>query len=1255
MSRCRRDTLLLLCALVAVATLTVGTVFAGSAAAADTSEPTVNDGTILNDTVTPGDELVVNASGTDASNIVEARVRLDLEGSNIPYGIDQGSNGTFVLERFNRSGLNKSDIRFNTTISESRIDGTYELQEVTLTDAAGNERSETKYSPAWDSVEISTPNDPEDDGPDIQSVSLLNDTVEPGEKVAVDVEATDASDIISISAELELKDPNLDYNTDFNNQLNLEANETQVTQDGTTTLTTTVPETLVEGSYRVDRVEVQDEYFNDGASNPDSDFNTGDLTVENGVSITDTADPTISDVYLLNSSVQPGENLTVELVVDKAGSPIVEAEATLDHQNYYGGDTGEIELEKVDDSGLGDTIRLTTTLDPNETVEGSYQLNDYSVSITDAARNTQDQALGDFTKTVDVGPTPPDTNGPEISNISVANESIQAGEELVVTADVGDESGIASVTAQFNRTRLPEPYQTPEDYDNDANSEQIESKLSLTATNESTMTPANGTVNLTTTVPSGVLSGDYKLTNVRATDVNGAVNDDVGDSYVDYRYGDYLDVNQNGEISPLTRVSVDAKDPATLDTTPPEITDFNVLNNTVEPGDDLVVELNATDENGLSKATVGVGPVIVDGTPGALPEKTESEVTNIQSDTLTRISTTIPESSPLGTVEFAEGNLTVYDTDKNKDTVDPQTQIKIGTVVSTDPANGSYTSIQNAIDNASAGDTIEVRSGTYNEELTIDKDLRLVASDGATLDGGSLGSGTTAMTAASASVTPTVEGFTITDYDHGINASESTSDWTVSDTAITGVDNAISANDSTGNWTLDNVTVVDSTEYGLDATNSSGDWTATDLNITDPGGTGVDAAGAAGSWGIDDTVIHNSSATGIAAADSSGNWTLENVSLTNTTGYGINASGTTDSWTIKSSTITNVTQSNPVALPADGTGIYAADTTTDWSVTESIITDTAADGLNATAAQIAGNATRNYWGATNGPSGAYAGSGVSVVGNVTATPYYTSANLSNLSSPLSSNDTTTLDGTNTTVGFELQNDRAANKSYILNLSLPSGWTAVSYTDDGGDRQSGEAKWLWQTIEPGETVEPTVTVDAPEDINGTYQITGEALIEGEDSVVATETAEITVLDRNLTATIADQTIANGSETNITVQAPQEDGSFVDRTDEASYDSNDTSVATVYSNGTVTAVGNGTTTINATYGSKTDNVTVTVEPASVQQGIDENNNGEIDDIEVLDAIEYWQNNEAVPRTDGKKIGDFEILDLIEKWRNNTEYTK
>ena len=254
------------------------------------------------------------------------------------------------------------------------------------------------------------------------------------------------------------------------------------------------------------------------------------------------------------------------------------------------------------------------------------------------------------------------------------------------------------------------------------------------------------------------------------------------------------------------------------------------------------------------------------------------------------------------------------------------------------------------------------------------------------------------------------------------------------------------------------------------------------------------------------------------------------------------------------------------------------------------------------------------------------------------------------SAALSGTDVSSLDGTNTTVTFDLENTGETNSSYILNLSLPEGWTAVDYNNDGGDRQDGEAKWLWQTITPNETVSPSVTLEVPKNIEGTYTVSGDAL--SNDSIVAQADAAVTVFDGNLNASLNEQTIGNGTETAMTVEAPQSDGSFVDVTDQAVYTSNNTDVATVDANGTVTAKSTGTATLNVSYDNRVANVTITVEPATVEEAVDGNNNNQIDDVEILQAITYWQDNEAVPRTDGETVGDFEILDLIEQWRYNTE---
>ncbi|HEC89600.1 MAG TPA: hypothetical protein ENI44_03345, partial [Thermoplasmatales archaeon] len=52
-----------------------------------------------------------------------------------------------------------------------------------------------------------------------------------------------------------------------------------------------------------------------------------------------------------------------------------------------------------------------------------------------------------------------------------------------------------------------------------------------------------------------------------------------------------------------------------------------------------------------------------------------------------------------------------------------------GTIIVDDEGDGDYTSIQNAIENAQNGDTIKVYSGTYTENVLIDKQLTIMGVD----------------------------------------------------------------------------------------------------------------------------------------------------------------------------------------------------------------------------------------------------------------------------------------------------------------------------------------------------------------------------------------------------------------------------------------------------------------------------------------------------------------------------------------------
>jgi len=67
---------------------------------------------------------------------------------------------------------------------------------------------------------------------------------------------------------------------------------------------------------------------------------------------------------------------------------------------------------------------------------------------------------------------------------------------------------------------------------------------------------------------------------------------------------------------------------------------------------------------------------------------------------------------------------------------------------------------------------------------------------------------------------------------------------------------------------------------------------------------------------------------------------------------------------------------------------------------------------------------------------------------------------------------------------------------------------------------------------------------------------------------------------------------------------------------------------------------------------EGATVTVESSSsVAEAVDMDNDGWIEDTEILHAIEMWRTDDRVPNTGGKTIGDLQIMELIEMWRTNS----
>jgi hypothetical protein len=334
----------------------------------------------------------------------------------------------------------------------------------------------------------------------------------------------------------------------------------------------------------------------------------------------------------------------------------------------------------------------------------------------------------------------------------------------------------------------------------------------------------------------------------------------------------------------------------------------------------------------------------------------------------------------------------------------------------TDPDAGTirvpddYDSIQAAVDAADPGDRIEVAPGRYAESVVIRKDVTLVAPDGATVANDSVAS--RAGIQVFGPTTPTVSGFTLTGWTWGFSAGASEGAWTLRDTEIRDSELGIGAARTPAPWTVSDVTVVDA-RIGLTAYQSSGDWTVRDSTFRRSGG--ISASESDGNWTVERTRVRNSSDEAINAIRSNGRWTVANSTLVDNRG-GITADRSTNAWTVR----------DTVVVDTGNDGVHAGDTTGNWVIDNVTVRDTGGDAVdasgaegrwtirqsilrNATGAGVAaadateGNATYNYWGASDGPSGDFQGSGAAAVGNVEVRPYYVDAARTTLSSAVGPN------------------------------------------------------------------------------------------------------------------------------------------------------------------------------------------------------------------------------------------------------------
>ncbi|WP_135853904.1 right-handed parallel beta-helix repeat-containing protein [Halorussus salinus] len=199
-----------------------------------------------------------------------------------------------------------------------------------------------------------------------------------------------------------------------------------------------------------------------------------------------------------------------------------------------------------------------------------------------------------------------------------------------------------------------------------------------------------------------------------------------------------------------------------------------------------------------------------------------------------------------------------------------------------------------------------------------------------------------------------------------VDGADTTGAWTIRNSTIRrSGDDAIDADEAQGAWMVRN-TVISNNRNGIQIIDGSGDWTVADSIIRNNTGYGVYAGSGTGDWTIRHTHFLYNVVTSVHAAGTSGDWGIRNTTIRDSN-VGVNANSSTGNWTISRSSIQN-TSVPKFDLTGEGTGIYAPNSTGAWTVRRSNIDDNAEHAIDATGSATRGDATRNWWGAADGPS-----------------------------------------------------------------------------------------------------------------------------------------------------------------------------------------------------------------------------------------------------------------------------------------------
>lgn len=276
--------------------------------------------------------------------------------------------------------------------------------------------------------------------------------------------------------------------------------------------------------------------------------------------------------------------------------------------------------------------------------------------------------------------------------------------------------------------------------------------------------------------------------------------------------------------------------------------------------------------------------------------------------------------------------------------------------------SGDYSVIQNAVDNATAGDRIAVAPGTYEQHTEISKTVTLYTSGATIANTSTVAANYNRIDIRSGfqiygDAEPTISGFTFTDWRWSISAGGSEGDWSVTNVDINGGSCGVCAAGTPGNWTVTNSTIaVSDGEASISGYNSTGSWRVENSTIS---GGNLLASQSSGDAVIENTTFVDAP-TGVSLDDTTGHWRILASTFRDLSEDGIEADGS-QLGTIRETTITD-TGDNGIDMEASegtklianttitnigGRGIDLEDSTGGFTIKHTVISTTAEEGVDA--------------------------------------------------------------------------------------------------------------------------------------------------------------------------------------------------------------------------------------------------------------------------------------------------------------------